>query len=87
MINHFKTRLGWMPVDGGERTQPDEFLAVFQLAAQIHNLSGIRDERRLAQRLLRLQDGGVVKGVIHLARSFLAAALVTDQSMAPFFHT
>ena len=50
MIDHFKARLGRMPVDRGHRAQADELLFVLEIAAQIDDPRRVGDERRFAER-------------------------------------
>ncbi len=56
MVDNFKPRLGRMPVDGGDRAQPYKFFAVFEVAAQVHDLRGIGDQSGFAQRQLGFEN-------------------------------
>ena len=68
-----------MQIHGGNAAQPDVLLRILEVPAQIHNLCGIHDERRLTEGFLGFEHCGV----IHFVSPFFRIA----QSSAPFFHT
>ena len=44
-VDDFEARIGWIPVDGGDRAEADEGLLVFKITAHLER-SRRRDEKR-----------------------------------------
>src|ERR1700691_4198770 len=81
MIDDFKSRLGRIPVNGGEAAEADKFFFVLKIAAETDDVRRVCDVGDFAERLFGFENGRMAHLLILFRKSCGSSP---DQSSTPF---